>query len=128
MQTAASVWNDHLRHRRSRHYKSHHSYDENYTSLSQQDNQALHFPVKKSEQLPVGFSPRRVLEGREAVKLIVDLLNTLPERTRLAYVLCRIEGLKRKEVAERLGVSVSAVDKHLMAATELIVDNFEDED
>jgi RNA polymerase sigma-70 factor (ECF subfamily) len=106
MQAAASVWRDHLNQRRIHHYKEHVEFDENF------------------EDLPEAFSPKRVLEGRETVKIIADLLNSLPERTKLIYLLCRIEGLKRKEVAECLSITVSAVDKHLITATTRIKDHF----
>lgn len=43
-------------------------------------------------------------------------LNELPERTRRVFVLVRFEEMSYKLVAQRLGVSVSAVEKHVMKA------------
>ena len=43
-------------------------------------------------------------------------LDELPERTRQVFVLCRVEGIRQKNVARRLGVSVSAVEKHMIRA------------
>lgn len=97
MQTASSVWNDHLCKRYRRSHQDHVEYEE----------------FKHS---PETVSSERVLEGREALERIVEVLNRLPERTKQIYALCRIEGLKRREVAERFNMSVSGVDKHLIIA------------
>lgn len=101
MQTASSVWNDHLRAGQVRHVTEHEEYDD----------------VSHS---PEGFSPERVYEGREAINRILVALSHLPERTQDIYILCRFDGYKRHEVAKRIGISVSAVDKHLMAATKRV--------
>lgn len=101
MQTASSVWNDHLRAGQVRHSTEHDEYDD----------------ISHS---PEGFSPDRVYEGREAINRILDALSYLPERTQDIYILCRFDGYKRHEAAKRLGISVSAIDKHLMAATKRV--------
>lgn len=101
MQTASSVWNDHLRAGQIRHAGQHDEYDD----------------VSHS---PEGFSPERVYEGREAIERVLTALSVLSERTQDIYILCRFDGYKRHEVAKRVGISVSAVDKHLMAATKTV--------
>jgi RNA polymerase sigma-70 factor (ECF subfamily) len=62
------------------------------------------------------ISPERVLEGREKVARILNALNELPDRTRHVFVLARFEGLSYKDIAQRFGISVSAVEKHVMKA------------
>ncbi len=42
---------------------------------------------------------------------------TLPERTRDIFYMSRIEGLTHREIAERCGISVRAVEKHLQNST-----------
>jgi RNA polymerase sigma-70 factor (ECF subfamily) len=108
MQTASSVWKDHLKKRQRQYHSDHREYEESY------------------ENIPVGFSPKRVLEGREAVKRIVELLDILPKRSREVFILRRIEGMSRKEVAESLSISLSAVDQHLMVAMARIGKHFGD--
>ena len=39
------------------------------------------------------------------------------QRTRASFVMHRIDGLKYREIAERLGISQSAVEKHIARAT-----------
>lgn len=101
MQTASSVWNDHLRAGQIRHIAEHDEYDDLGHS-------------------PEGISPERVYEGREAISRILEALSVMPARTQDIYILCRFDGFKRHEAAKRLGISVSAIDKHLMAATKQV--------
>lgn len=58
----------------------------------------------------------RVLIGRETVRAVIRALQTLPRRTRDIFVLNRFEGWSYARIAEELGVSVSAVEKHMMKA------------
>lgn len=109
MQTASSVWTDHLRKRSVRHHNQHDEYED-------------------YRHAPTAFSPERVLEGREALDAIAKALSELPERTRDIYVLCRIEGLKRKEVAARFGITLNGVDWHLIRATAHVASAFGDQE
>ena len=68
------------------------------------------------EELSSEFSPERVLMGREDVSRLVAALRTLPERTRDVFVLRCFEGLKHVEIAQLMGVSVRAVEKHAARA------------
>lgn len=61
-------------------------------------------------------SPERVLLAREDLNAVVTALQQLPERTRTIFALRRFEGFRHGEIARRLGVSVSAVEKHMVKA------------
>jgi RNA polymerase sigma-70 factor (ECF subfamily) len=62
------------------------------------------------------ISPERVLSGRESLERVVSALQELGERTRDVFVLCRLENMKQAQIAQVLGISVSAVEKHLSKA------------
>jgi RNA polymerase sigma factor (sigma-70 family) len=70
----------------------------------------------KEVHSPEDFSPERVLIGRDSLGCVVRALRELPERVRIAFVLHRLEGLRHPEIATRLGVSVSAVEKYIIRA------------
>ena len=69
------------------------------------------------------LSPERVLLGKEAVARMMRALLALPERTRMIVMLNRYELLSAREIAARLGVSVSLVEKEMMRATALLRDS-----
>lgn len=58
----------------------------------------------------------RVLSSQEELRRFSAALQDLGERTRDVFVMCRFENLKHAEVGELLGISVSAVEKHLVKA------------
>lgn len=70
------------------------------------------------DDMPV---PEAVVSGRNELDRIQALLRELPERTRHVVTLARLEGLTYPEVAERLGISTSSVQKHLAQATKYVM-------
>lgn len=62
-------------------------------------------------------TPERVLLGREALAGAMASLEELGERTRDIFILFRLENLRQQEIADRLGISRSTVEKHVMKAT-----------
>lgn len=62
------------------------------------------------------FDPHRILTGKEDLRAATQALLSLPHRTRTIFVLHRLEGRKSREVAAQLGISVSAVEKHMVRA------------
>ncbi|WP_184720746.1 RNA polymerase sigma factor [Caulobacter sp.] len=83
--------------------------------------QEIHHPVDD-------MSPERVLQGRERMARAMAALNELPERTRRVFILVRFEEMSYKLVAQRLGVSVSAVEKHVMKALKHLHERLRDQD
>lgn len=52
------------------------------------------------------------------------VMERLPERSREVFALSRFEGLKNREIAERLGISQTAVEKHIARAIRTFSDYF----
>lgn len=73
------------------------------------------------------ISPERVLLGKQRLALLERVLGELPERTRVVFLLHRFEELKYAEIARRLEISVSSVEKHMMEAMRQIRTRFERE-
>lgn len=96
--TAASVLTDRARRRRARHAEQHIPFE----------------PELHAGQTP---GPEHALIGLEALEAVGVALLELPERTRRVFVLRRLEGLTHPEIARRLGISASAVEKHMLRAT-----------
>lgn len=67
---------------------------------------------------PVDSQPdaERILLARDHLRRVDAVLDTLPERTAFAFRAVRIDGTPQKEIAAQMGVSLSAVEKHLQRA------------
>jgi len=100
---AASVLADRARRRLVRHDKSHETLEE------------IHYPTEE-------VTPERVLLDREALQTVVAAIAELPARTRTVFVLHRFEEMTCTKIAEELGMSVSAVEKHIMKALRVLHD------
>ncbi len=68
-----------------------------------------------------GPRPEQTVSNLAELSRVRDTLLELPERTRQIYVLSRIEGLTYEQVADRLGISTSSVQKHLAQATRYVM-------
>jgi len=55
----------------------------------------------------------RDLIARERLNLLWDAVNQLPPRCRQVFLMRKVEQISNSEIAERLGISVSAVEKHI---------------
>ena len=77
---------------------------------------AFHVPLDDELHGDEEIDPERVLTGKEDLRAATAALLSLPERTRTVFILRRLEGCRHKEIATRLGISVSAVEKHLVRA------------
>src|SRR5579859_760146 len=75
-----------------------------------------HVPIDAERHASVDIDPERVLSGREDLNCAMAILLSLPERSRTVFILRRLEGYQYRRIALHLGISVSAVEKHMMRA------------
>lgn len=61
-------------------------------------------------------SAERHAIARDRLSLVLELVETLPPRCRETFALRKLEGLDQVEIAERLGITRGAVEKHLRHA------------
>jgi RNA polymerase sigma-70 factor (ECF subfamily) len=59
------------------------------------------------------MDPSQEMEFREVSDLVTMTIGDLPERTREIFLLNRQEGLKYKEIADRLSISVKTVEANM---------------
>lgn len=58
-------------------------------------------------------SAESLLEGKQALGVYCEAVASLPNLSRQIYLLRKVHGLRHKEIADRLDISVSSVEKHL---------------
>ncbi|WP_233586912.1 RNA polymerase sigma factor [Caulobacter sp. 602-1] len=61
-------------------------------------------------------SADEVVASRQRLKALVEAVEDLPEKTRQAFRLHKLEGHSHVETARRMGISVSTVEKHISSA------------
>lgn len=66
--------------------------------------------------------PDEVLAARERLTRVRQGLSQLPQRTRDVFLMHRLDGMKYREIADRLGISQSAVEKHIAKAALFLAD------
>ncbi|WNO52412.1 RNA polymerase sigma factor [Stakelama saccharophila] len=62
----------------------------------------------------------QILAGRDQVRLVLEIIDALPERNRRVVRMRRIEGKSLKQIAESLRLSQSTVEKRLARGLELL--------
>lgn len=98
--TAANLLRDRHRRLSARESQAHEPYDE-----------SLH---GAAEEVP---GPERAVQSTQLIEQLVAALHELPERTRLVFTLYHLEELPHAEIARRLGIAVSTIEKHVGRAS-----------
>jgi RNA polymerase sigma factor (sigma-70 family) len=106
-QTAASVLTD--RHRRR---------------SARRADQHILFDAERHGDAAI--DPDRILRGKEDLRAVTAALLALPYRTRVVFLRLRLDGCRYREVADQLGISVSAVEKHMVKAIQHLSATFGD--
>jgi RNA polymerase sigma-70 factor (family 1) len=76
----------------------------------------LKFQSRQTKKEPISDPPQAILEGEEFKEKLEKAIAALPEGARAVFLLNRIEGLKYREIAELLDISVKAVEKRMHRA------------
>ncbi|OON59952.1 RNA polymerase subunit sigma [Massilia sp. KIM] len=63
---------------------------------------------------PAHLEPDAVLASRQVVEAYARAIESLPPRCREAFVLHVLDGMSQREVAARMGISTSMVEKHVV--------------
>jgi len=69
-------------------------------------------------------SPEQQVSARQDLRRVADLISQLPAKCREAFTLRKIEGLSQRDVAQRMGISESTVEKHIGRALHTLMDAF----
>jgi RNA polymerase sigma-70 factor (ECF subfamily) len=72
-------------------------------------------------------TPDEVLAGYQCLERMRSTLDAVSRRTRDIFFLHRLDGLSYAQIAQRMGISISAVEKHIASALVALADGYEQE-
>ncbi len=76
-----------------------------------------YFPPTEAYDAPENApSAERIVDYRQRVACLKKIIQTLPDRQREVFLLHKFDGMSHSEIADRLGISRSAVEKLVMKA------------
>lgn len=67
-------------------------------------------------------SPEDEAADRDELHRLAEAIAALPEKVREVFSLRRVEGLSQRQVADRLGIAESTVEKHMAKGFRLLMD------
>lgn len=73
-----------------------------------------------SYSIPKEEQPEEIITTLDEQELLMKTIQTLPAKSKQAFVLHIINGYTRKEISEKMGISTNAVEKHITRATSKI--------
>jgi RNA polymerase sigma-70 factor (family 1) len=79
--------------------------------------------ARRTVMHPSSESPQYVMEEKEFKEKLERVISGLPENNRIVFLMNRIDRLTYNEIAERLGLSVKAVEKRMKKALDALVEN-----
>jgi len=74
--------------------------------------------LEEGTPTPLESSAEEEISAEQILRLHSEAIEALGERPREAYLLRKMHDLSHKEIAQRLGIAVSTVEKHLIKAME----------
>jgi len=85
------------------------------TRLSRKSRRITDYIEEAGESVVMDTSPAsdEELEAQQSFGLYCEAVAALPEKCRQVFLLRKVHGLSHKEIGERLGLSISSVEKYL---------------
>lgn len=75
-----------------------------------------HVPLTSVDLVNEAPSQEREVAAQQRLERLKAVVRRLPPRCRAVFVFSRIEGLSHAEIADKFGISVKAVEKHITKA------------
>ncbi|WP_341022538.1 RNA polymerase sigma factor [Brevundimonas diminuta] len=67
-------------------------------------------------------SPEQTAIDRDELRHLAEMIAAMPGQTRQAFILRRVHGLSQREIAERMRLAESTVEKHIARGLRFLID------
>jgi RNA polymerase sigma factor (sigma-70 family) len=85
-------------------------------SAREADWRGAHRTTLAGEDVAEEMPADEAVASRQRLQLLIDAVAELPPQMRRAFTLHKLDGLSHAQTAERMGLSVKSVEKHISAA------------
>lgn len=82
--------------------------------------------IPENSEMFAGHKPDEQLETRELERVVESTLSTMPKKVRRIFEMSRFEGLKYKEIADKLLISIKTVEANMGKALKLFRENLKE--
>jgi RNA polymerase sigma-70 factor (ECF subfamily) len=76
--------------------------------------------IESNSSLEFDLDSSEIMENAESLKNIENAINQLPEKRREVFIKCKIDGLKYKDIADELGISIKTVENQMGEALKFL--------
>lgn len=101
-----------------------------HSVIVKQVRRARVVPIQAAEDLEgfdppdEGASPETILADRDELRRLAEAIAAMPGQMRQAFILRRVHGLPQREIAARMRLSESTVEKHIARGVRFLIDWF----
>jgi RNA polymerase sigma-70 factor (ECF subfamily) len=82
--------------------------------------------LPENSEMPPGYMPDQQLETIELDRVVESTLSAMPKKVRRIFEMSRFEGLKYKEIADKLLISIKTVEANMGKALKLFRENLKE--
>lgn len=76
--------------------------------------------IESKLDLEFDLDSSEIMENAESLKNIEHAINQLPEKRREIFMKCKLDGMKYKDIAEELGISIKTVENQMGEALKFL--------
>lgn len=70
-------------------------------------------PIEEGLDVPVAAEQEAGLELADLRQLYKEAVESLPDKTRYVFMMCRIDGMSHKDISAELGITIRTVEYHM---------------
>lgn len=84
--------------------------------------------IKEKQIQEYNLDSSEIMENAESLSNISNAIEQLPQKRREIFILCKLDGLKYKEIAEKLDISIKTVENQMGEALRFLREKLSDKE
>ena len=84
--------------------------------------------IKEKQIQEYNLDSSEIMENAESLRNISNAIEQLPQKRREIFILCKLDGLKYKEIAEKLDISIKTVENQMGEALKFLREKLSDKE